>query len=600
MTAAIAGRPSASLYVGDLTNDTTEAVLFEVFNNVVPVASIRVCRDLVTRRSLGYAYVNFYSVEDASRAMETLNFSPIGGKNCRISWCHRDPSLRKSGVGNTFIKGLDKSIDNKSLYALFEKYGSILSCKVATDYNGESRGYGFVQFDTEEAASAAIAELNGSTQNGKEVTVTAFVRRAEREGGKSDSYTNLFVKNFGKEVDEKKLRETFEKFGVITSVVVMRDEGESGESKGFGFVNFEDPDAAAKAVESINQTRPACESDETKEWFVGRAQKKTERARELRAKFEKEREERAQKLQGVNLYVKNLPDGVADEKLRSLFVEFGTITSAKVMRNAAGDATGAGFVAFSDPAESNKAVVEMNGKMVEGKPLYVALAQRKEERRVQLQARFANRTMAAMPGMGPGMYPAPGPGGPGMMMAPGMMGPGMGPGPMMMGPGGPIPPGARVPGPYGMPGSGYMGMPGMPGMPGGGRGRGRGGRGGIRGVPAGGRGGARGGYPGMAMGRGGVPPMMMDPSMGAMPTAVMPPAPTAAQLNAAPPEQQRIMLGEALYPLVESIERDHAAKVTGMLLEMEKAEVLNLLESPEALSSRVQEAMEVLRQASSS
>ena len=94
--------------------------------------------------------------------------------------------------------------------------------------------------------------------------------------------------------------------------------------------------------------------------------------------------------------------------------------------------------------------------------------------------------------------------------------------------------------------------------------------------------------------------MMMDPSMGAMPTAVMPPAPTAAQLNAAPPEQQRIMLGEALYPLVESIERDHAAKVTGMLLEMEKAEVLNLLESPEALSSRVQEAMEVLRQASSS
>jgi len=84
---------------------------------------------------------------------------------------------------------------------------------------------------------------------------------------------------------------------------------------------------------------------------------------------------------------------------------------------------------------------------------------------------------------------------------------------------------------------------------------------------------------------------------GAMPAPALPPAPTAAQLNAAPPEQQRIMLGEALYPLVESLERDHAAKITGMLLEMDRAEVLNLLESPEALGSRVQEAMEVLRQA---
>lgn len=55
------------------------------------------------------------------------------------------------------------------------------------------------------------------------------------------------------------------------------------------------------------------------------------------------------------------------------------------------------------------------------------------------------------------------------------------------------------------------------------------------------------------------------------------------------------MLGESLYPLVDQIEHDAAAKVTGMLLEMDQTEVLHLLESPDALKAKVAEAMEVLR-----
>merc|ERR1711915_785512 len=69
---------------------------------------------------------------------------------------------------------------------------------------------------------------------------------------------------------------------------------------------------------------------------------------------------------------------------------------------------------------------------------------------------------------------------------------------------------------------------------------------------------------------------------------------TASALASATPEMQKNMIGERLYPLIHQSQPELAGKITGMLLEMDNSELLHLLESPEALNSKISEALQVL------
>ncbi|XP_057779753.1 polyadenylate-binding protein 2-like [Salvia miltiorrhiza] len=594
---------TTSLYVGDLDFNVTDSQLYDLFNQVGQVVSVRVCRDLSTRRSLGYGYVNYSNPQDAARAMELLNFTPLNNKSIRVMYSHRDPSVRKSGMANIFIKNLDKTIDNKALHDTFSSFGNILSCKIATDPNGQSKGYGFVQFDSEEAAQSAIDKLNGMLINDKQVYVGHFLRKQERDTTQGNAkFNNVFVKNLAESTTDDDLKTTFGEYGIITSAVVMRDA--DGKSRCFGFVNFEHADDAAKAVEALNGKK-----FEDKEWYVGKAQKKSEREQELKSRFEQTTRETVDKFPGVNLYVKNLDDSIDDDKLRELFSGFGTITSCKVMRDPSGISRGSGFVAFSTPEEASRALAEMNGKMLISKPLYVALAQRKEERRAKLQAQFLQmRPVAMPPSMAPRMPMYP-PGAPGIGQqlfygqAPAIIPPQAGFGYQQqlvpgMRPGGAPMPNFFVPlvqqGQQGQRPGGRRGGPGQQNqqpvpmmqqqmLPRGGR---------VyryppgRNVPDVPMPGVAGGMVSVPYDMGGMLPRDPQP---------MPITALASALANATPEQQRTMLGENLYPLVDQLEHEHAAKVTGMLLEMDQTEVLHLLESPDALKSKVSEAMDVLR-----
>ena len=70
---------------------------------------------------------------------------------------------------------------------------------------------------------------------------------------------------------------------------------------------------------------------------------------------------------------------------------------------------------------------------------------------------------------------------------------------------------------------------------------------------------------------------------------------TLSSLASMPAEHQKNLVGERLYPLVRRVQPELAGKITGMLLEMDTAELLHLIETPDALRLKVDEAIEVLK-----
>merc|ERR1712087_229313 len=389
---------------------------------------------------------------------DTMNFTNIRGKQCRIMWSQRDPRLRQSGKGNIFVKNLHESIDNKTLYDTFSVFGNILSCKVVMDKESQkSRGYGYVHYVDDKSAKKAIEGVNGMTISDRKVHAELFKAREERI--KNFKYTNVYVKYIPKHWNEAILKKIFEE-GTggrqIDKFELWRhDYGVSA------CLNFSSSDAAKAAVEKLNGKDVASfgipepdnkdedekkdeekmqeqqqEEEENKEdkdvtaadndndgddgdadgdddknkaavnnkkvasmaspmiptkLYVARAQKRKERKEYLQRQQRRRGGGARRNYIGANLYVKNLSPDVDDTKLTEMFINFGAITSAKVMKEASGKSRGFGFVAFEKKEAATRAIHEMTNTLHHGKPLYVSRAQTKAFRQTFIMKQLRNK-----------------------------------------------------------------------------------------------------------------------------------------------------------------------------------------------------------------
>ncbi|KAF8570784.1 hypothetical protein P879_01820 [Paragonimus westermani] len=200
--------------------------------------------------------------------------------------------------------------------------------------------------------------------------------------------TSLYVGDLNPQVAESSLYTLFSRTGGVLSARICRDSA-TRNSLGYGYVNFEDPKDAERALEDLNYEKEECAERAIEKIngmlicgrvvFVGKFIPSCER------------KSASGKLHFNNIYVKNFPPDTTDEKLKEMFSEFGEIKSCCVEKDAEGKSKG--FVCFLNPDHAEQAVKTMYGKELAGRTLYANRAQRKGERQEELKQRLEKQRL---------------------------------------------------------------------------------------------------------------------------------------------------------------------------------------------------------------
>ncbi|XP_077573858.1 DAZ-associated protein 1 isoform X2 [Stigmatopora nigra] len=161
-------------------------------------------------------------------------------------------------IGKLFVGGLDWSTTQETLRNYFSQYGEVVDCVIMKDKTtNQSRGFGFVKFKDPNCVRTVLEtkphNLDGRNIDPKPCTPRGMQpeksRTKEGWGSKADSNKSkkIFVGGIPHNCGEPELRDYFNRFGVVTEVVMIYD-AEKQRPRGFGFITFEAEQSVDQAV----------------------------------------------------------------------------------------------------------------------------------------------------------------------------------------------------------------------------------------------------------------------------------------------------------------------------------------------------------------
>jgi polyadenylate-binding protein len=254
------------------------------------------------------------------------------------------------------IGDLDLKVQETDVYSLLRQFGDISKIRLC---RGQASAYAFVAFKDPETASRVRKELNGFNFNGRHIHVSKITTQRE-------TVANVFVKNFSETITARDLEDLFGKFGVVLSSKVCYDD--TGKPLGYGFVQFETSEYADIAIKNMNG----------KMW----------QGQELTVQTFIPLNMRIGSIPNSNLYVRGFPLSYSEGDLKTIFGSYGVVLSAAVMSD---NGRAYGFVCFQSAEEARRACEHKNGVSEAGFTWFVTPHMSKIHRKKVLREQYLSQ-----------------------------------------------------------------------------------------------------------------------------------------------------------------------------------------------------------------
>ena len=266
-----------NIFIRGIPKTTTPREVYEYFMQFGDIFSCKVPEDEQGKHK-GYGYITYYSNEDAEKALkETKGKKIFDSLNVEIEHFQKknERMINNNNENNNhkiYINNLPQKYTIAELNSLCKEYGNVLNANIFSDRIGQK--FGIVEFTNENEAKDAMSKLNekiiekDDKKNKLSVQIyqtqfehKQFLLNQSMKMKETKAKCNLYIKNIPLTAKEEDLEKVFSKYGEITSIRIQKDKIENKDnkdkielvSKGFGFISFDKPEEAKKALEEMDQ-----------------------------------------------------------------------------------------------------------------------------------------------------------------------------------------------------------------------------------------------------------------------------------------------------------------------------------------------------------
>ena len=172
-----------NIFISNLHKDIDHKTLHDTFARYGNILSSKVSLD-ASGKSRGYGFVHFATEQEAKEAIQRLNGAMLQGQSIRVfAFKTKQERQRELELNflNVFVKNVPSSWNTEKLNQVFGKFGAIKRSTVRARDDGVSKEYGFVEFETHEAAKSAVEQLNDlEVEDGRKLIVMRAQKKSER------------------------------------------------------------------------------------------------------------------------------------------------------------------------------------------------------------------------------------------------------------------------------------------------------------------------------------------------------------------------------------------------------------------------------------